>query len=285
MLSLFLPRHATLGCFTAALGLVFAGTVAWAQDEKLPSGEKIMEKTIEGRGGREAFEKLKTRVLKGTIEVVGTGGPREGSRTRYEAAPNKRYSLVELAPDGKIESGTDGDVSWELSSSQGPRIVEGQEKAQRERDSTFNALLYWRELYEKVECVGKEQVDDRPCYKVVLTPKVGTPETMYFSTKNGFPVKTEMVRMTAQGDRQIQERLEDYREVDGVQLPFRVIRQVTTIGLPQNTTQTITYTWKSIEHNVDLPADRFDLPQEVKDLQANPGKKPAKPGAAKKPPG
>jgi len=285
MLSPFLPRRATLGCLTAALGLVFAGAVAWAQDEKLPSGEKIMEKTIEGRGGREAFEKLKTRILKGTIEVVGGGGPREGSMTRYEAAPNKRYTLVELAPDAKTELGTDGDVCWELSSSQGPRIVEGQEKAQREREGTFNALLYWRELYEKVECVGKEQVDDRPCYKVVLTPKVGNPETVYFSSKNGFPIKSEMVRKTAQGDLQIQERLEDYREVDGVQLPFRIIRQVTSMGQLQNMTQTITYTWKSIEHNVDLPADRFDLPQDVKDLQANPGKKPAKPGAAKKPPG
>jgi hypothetical protein len=286
MLSSYLSRGRNWnGCSGAVLALLAAtlvtGQPARGQDEKLPTGDKIMEKTIEGRGGREAFEKLKSRVSKGTIEVAGGGAPpRKGSMTRYEAAPNKRYFLVELPGDPKSETGSDGEVYWQLSGPQGGRIFDGPEKAQREREGTFNALLHWRELYDKVECVGKEQVDDRSCYKVVLTPTVGPPETVFFDRKNGFPIKTEIVRKTPQGDLPIQERLEDYRQVDGVWLPYKLIRQVTAMGQ----TQTITYTWESIEHNVDIPADRFDLPAEIKELKENPAKKPGRP-AAKKPPG
>jgi outer membrane lipoprotein-sorting protein len=287
MLSLYQPRNrSSNGCWGAVLALLAAGLVtdpaAWAQDEKLPAGEKIMEKSIEGRGGREAFEKIKSRVSKGTIEGVGGPGAQKGTVTVYEAAPNKRYFLVELPGGIRIEAGSDGDTYWEIAAD-GPKIFEGEEKAQKEREATFNALLHWKELYQKVECVGKEQVGDHSCYKVVLTPNLGKPETIYFDRKNGYPVRTDVVRKVKgvpSGELPIQIDQEDYKQIDGVWLPHKLIRHIA----PMNQPQTITYTWESIEHNVDIPADRFDLPQEIKDLQANPAKKPGKP-APKSPPG
>jgi outer membrane lipoprotein-sorting protein len=282
MLSLLLSRGRTSGHSSAALlilaGLAVAGSPAWAQDEKLPSGEKIMEKSIEGLGGREAFEKLNSRVSKGTIEATGGAAPQKGTVTVYEAAPNLRYFLLELPGGVKVQAGSDGDVFWELAA-EGPKIFEGEERAQREREATFNSLLRWKDLYQKVECVGKEQVDGHSCYKVVLTPFLGNPETVYFDRKNGYPIRLDTVRKItnaagAQLELQLQIRREDYRQVDGVWLPHKLVRHVDAMGQ----TQVITYTWESIEHNADIPADRFDLPPQVKELKDGSGKKPARPG-------
>lgn len=242
------------------IGLVVGVVPAWGQDDKLPKAEKILEKSIEGRGGRGAFEKQRTRVSKGTIEVSGAGPSVKGTLEQYEEAPNKKYLVMDLGPSGKIEVGTDGEVHWDLSTQGGANIRTGEEKAISERQSFFNALLLWKEQYEKVETVGKEQVDEHPCYKVVMTPKVGAPETVYFDRRTGFPVKLEQVRKRPTGDITIMIRQEEFKDFDGVQLPCKITRQASSGGQ----TQTFLTTWQSIEHNVDIPASRFALPDAVK---------------------
>lgn len=249
--------------------LVGRGAPALAQDTppKLPTAEKVLDKTIEAQGGKEAFEKIKSRVTKGTIEV--TAGPQslKGTIERYEATPDLRYTEVKLGPTSS-RTGSDGFVHWEISQS-GAKVLEGDEKEAAIRRARFNALLYWRDLYDKVECVGKEKIDDHPCVKVVLTPRVGAPITAYYDWKNGLPLATEELRKTAEGDLLVREQFEDYREVDGVKLPFRV-RRINTAG---GQTTTIVYTFQTIEHNT-VPPERFDLPEEIKKLQGTSGGAP-----------
>jgi hypothetical protein len=249
-----------------ALTALSATGLARAQADKLPSGERILEKSVEGQGGRAAFEKLRSRVSKGTIEMARSGVSVKGTIVLYEQAPDKRYLLAELPPAGRIEAGTDGEVHWELSPT-GATIQEGEEKAFKVREARFNAPLYWREYYEKVECVGKETVDDRSCYKVVLTPTAGPSLTMYFDRKNGLPIKVETVRKTPTAEVPVETRQEDFREVDGVRLPFKTVRRFGAAAQ----TQTTTIIWESVEHNVDIAADRFALPDKVRELAEQKG--------------
>lgn len=258
-------------CVAVVLGgvLLGRGAPALAQDTppKLPTAEKVLDKTIEAQGGKEAFEKIKSRVTKGTIEV--TAGPQslKGTIERYEAAPDLRYSEVKLGPT-TTRTGSDGYVHWEINQS-GAKILEGDEKEAAIRRARFNALLYWRDLYDKVECVGKEKIDDHLCVKVVLTPRVGTPITAYYDWKNGLPLGTDEVRKQGDGELRYEERYDDFRKVDGVMLPFKIKRIVSGGGQ----TQTIVYTFQTIEHNA-VPPERFDLPEEIKKLQGSSGGTP-----------
>jgi hypothetical protein len=133
---------------------------ALAQEGKLPSGDEIMAKSIEARGGQAAIDKLKTRISKGKIELSSGGVRNEGPAMLYEAAPNKRHLSVNLEVTGKIQSGSDGQVYWELSGPNGATVYKDEEKAQKQREGTFNALVHWKDLYQKAECVAKEQIDD-----------------------------------------------------------------------------------------------------------------------------
>lgn len=256
----------------AALAVNVASALPKNQD--LPKAEALIEKFIEAIGGRAAHEKLINSVAKVKIEIVGQNI--SGTVTAYTAKPDKFYSLAELSGFGKIEEGTDGKVYWSNSMIQGPAVKEGKEKAFAERSSRFNGVLYWRELYKSVETLGTESVDGRECYKVQLTPPDGKPEIWYFDKENGLHLKTDMRIETPMGEIPAEAFMSDYKEVSGVKTPH-AMRVIAMGGERRITTE-------SIEYNVDMPKDRFDLPDDIKKLlEKKPASAPsdAKPGATK----
>ena len=93
------------------------------KEEGPPRAEEIIEKSIKAIGGKAAFERIHSRLIKATIEI--TPGGVKGTLTSYAAAPNKRYEVVDLEGVGTEESGSDGQVYWSVSAMVGPRILEG----------------------------------------------------------------------------------------------------------------------------------------------------------------
>ena len=238
--------------------------LAAAQEQKLPKAEEILDKSVDALGGKAAFEKLRNRVTKARIETQIPGRPQSQSAalTMYQEAPNKCYEVVELEGIGKVETATDGVTYWENSPVQGARVLEGEEKAQQQRATLFNPELRWRELYQKVECVAVEDVAGVPCYKLVLTPAEGKPETVWYDRKTYLPAKGEAVLATSMGALPVQQTFADYRKVDGILVRHKLTQ--TTAGVEQ------VITVESIRHNVDIPPDRFALPEAITKLVDKP---------------
>ena len=60
----------------------------------------------------------------------------------------------------------------------GDRLLDGDEKDEFIKEAEiFNDEIRWKEVYDKAECTGIEDVDGKPAYKLVLTPKSGKPTT------------------------------------------------------------------------------------------------------------
>ena len=112
--------------------------------------------------------------------------------------------------------------------------------------------------YPKVEALGEETINDRPCYKVVLTPAEGRPQTLFIDKESYLVVKLNMEIESPMGVIPTESYSADYREVDGLLLAHKAT--VNVAGQERTTTMS------SIEHNVDLPADLFDLPDEIRAL-------------------
>jgi hypothetical protein len=238
-----------------ALALLLTSPLFCA-DEALPKAESIVDHYIEATGGRAAFEKHRTEVMHGTIELAAQGV--KGTITAYQAAPDKSRAIIEFEGIGKFDSGSDGVVAWENNSLQGPRIKEGIEKADAFRDGTFNATLYWKKLYTKMETTGTETVGDHECYKVVLTPAEGKPITHFFDKKSGLMVKTATTRTTQFGDISAEIISDDYRKEGDILAPHKLINKIGP--------QEIQITVQTVEFNVDMPKERFDLPDEIQAL-------------------
>ena len=247
----------TLCVFLSFVLVCFAPPgVLSAEEAKLPGGELILDKYVEATGGIEAYEKIHNRVTTATLELAQAGI--KAKMTIYHAKPNKVYTQAEVDTLGKIESGTNGDVAWELSMMTGPKIKEGQEKADALREAIFNKFAYWRKVYQKAECVGIESIDGRQCYKVVMTPKTGRPQTFYFDQESSLLVKVESILQHQMGTIPIEVFQGDYKEVDGILLPHKAKARI--MG------QDRIITTESIEHNVEMPEDLFKLPEEIQAL-------------------
>ena len=243
-----------------ALALLFTAVPFLAAADELPKADTILDRFVEVVGGKAAFEKHHNEVTHGNMEFVGRG--LKGTMTVYQAAPDQIRVTIDIEGAGKFDSGTSGDVAWENSAMQGPRIKQGIEKSDAFRDATFNSALYWRKLYTKAETSGVETVQGHECYKVVLTPAQGNPTTHYYDKKSGLLIKTATTRATQMGDISAEVFADDYRKEGDILAAHKI-----TNKLPS---QEIQITVQSLEFNVDMPRDRFEMPDEIKALLKKP---------------
>jgi len=255
---MYAHRRSTLIVLT--FGLMFSGWTLAAADEQLPKGEEIMDKFVEATGGKAAYQKVHSEIWKGTFELVGKGV--KGAATSYRAEPNKTYTIIELEGVGTIEDGTDGQTSWTRSAMQGPRIKQGDERAASLREAAFNGAVNWRNLYKQAESTGVENVSDQACYKVVLTPNEGKPETRYFDKKTNLMVKMTTLLPSPMGEVPVEIAISDYKPQNGLISPHKIDQKA--LG------QEFLITIENIEYNPDIPKDRFDVPADVKSLAEKP---------------
>jgi hypothetical protein len=248
-------RNRFLSITAAAIA---APILVFAADEALPKAETILERYIEVTGGRKAYEKHKTEHATMTMEFVGKGI--KGTGTRYADSNNNTIESITLEGVGKIDQGITNGVAWESNPVTGPRVVTGTEKADRLRDARFNGLLYWKELWKSAETTGVENVEGEDCYKVVLTPAEGKPETNFFSKKTGLLIKKARVVTSPMGEIPVEVLTKDYKEYDGVKMPSRVSQRM--MG------NEIAVTADSVKFDVPIPAGAFEPPAEVKKLMA-----------------
>src|SRR5262245_27779017 len=249
----------------AAVSLGFLGMQAVRAQQDLPKAEDVLDKYVTATGGKEVYEKIKSRVSTGTMEIAGLGV--KGKLVMYQAAPNKMYMEIELPGVGKVEQGTDGQTVWEKSTVGGPRVKQGDEKATFLRSATLDAEVNWRKQYPKVECKAEEKIDGKPCYKVELTTPEGQVRTGYYDKATGLLVKIMSKEKTQFGEVPAESTVSDYKKVDGLLIPHKVRQKALT--------QEVIITLDKVEHNVKLHADRFNLPEDIKKLVEK-EKKPAK---------
>jgi zinc protease len=222
----------------------------------LPKAETILEKNVEATGGRAAYEKLRTMVITGTMEVKAAG--LKGSMISYHAAPDKMLMEVTIPGVGTIRDGTNGELAWEVSALQGPRLKEGEEKAAALRQGKFNAILYWREQYKQMVMAGVEKVEGKDCYKLVLTPKEGPPETHYFDKETNLPAKVALTVKTPMGEIPTESLVGDYRKEGDFLMPHKMTQRAAG--------QEITIQFDTVKLNVDIPKEKWDLPEEIQAL-------------------
>jgi hypothetical protein len=234
----------------AAIGLTVARLSAQGQSSAMPTVDQVIEKYITAVGGRDAMEKVTSRVSTGSFEIADAG--MTGTVTISEKAPNKSLAVIDLGGVGMVREGSDGTAAWEEQPGAGVRDKSGPELADAVRGSVFNAELKLKTIYKTMVLTGKEAVEGKDAYVVVATPAEGSANKLYFDVASGLMVRQSSTRETANGAMDVDVYISDYRVVDGVKLPFSV-RQVATVG-------TIVIRLQTIKQNVALDDGMFKKP-------------------------
>jgi hypothetical protein len=244
------------------LAAVFSASLAHAADEALPDAATILDRYVEVTGGKEAYAKHKSEIETGTLVYPAQG--LKAKITRYAAEPDNYLASVEITGIGKMDTGVTDGVAWDNSVVLGARIKSGDEKALALREATFNATLYWRKLFPKVETTGVDSVDGEVCYKVLLTPAEGRTETRYFSKESGLLLKATTVAVTQMGEIPVEMLFSGYQESNGVRAPSVVTQKAAG--------QEFTITIESVRVNEEIPAGKFAFPAEIRALLDKPAK-------------
>jgi photosynthetic reaction center cytochrome c subunit len=180
------------------------------------SVDQILEKYVAAAGGADAMKKITTRVLTGKILAEGTETPIEVT----VKAPNLRISVTHNRASESF-TGFDGTVGWMGSTGHSAREMSAAESAAAGLDAEFYLGLRVKELYPQLRRVRPETVGGAEC-EVLAGTAPGRPAIrLYFDKGSGLLLRMVRYADTPMGRNPTQIDYADYRDADGVKIPFR----------------------------------------------------------------
>ncbi len=238
---------------TTLIGLAVAATVlagGFGQKDSMPTVDQILDKYVQAIGGKAAVEKQTSLTAKGAFEIPAMG--MSGNAEEYAKAPNKMLFIVDIAGHGVVQQGYNGAVAWSSEPAQGLREESGAELASTKIESEFHKETKIRQLFSKIEFKGKEKVGEKDAYVLLATPTGSSAQKLYFDIQSGLLIRTDVEQDTPQGKVPVEKYLDDYKDVDGVKIPF-TRRHV----LPQ---MTFVIKLTDVKHNVAIDDAKFNKP-------------------------
>lgn len=189
--------------------------------EQMPTAEQVLERYVRAIGGREAIEKVKTWVKKGSFELTDE---MVASVEFYEKAPNKFVHLVSFPGGGYFQEGFDGTVAWEKSAQDGLREITGPPMVWIRREADFHREIKLKQLYPIMSFKGKRKVRDIEAYVIEVSPADGKSEFWYFDSQTGLLLRRDDERTGGEDQVIFVTEFGDYREVGGLKVAHTIWR-------------------------------------------------------------
>jgi hypothetical protein len=151
--------------------------------------------------------------------------------TSYAKAPN-RYKFVVPQNGKEYVQGFDGTGGWKIDgfkNETAPALLIGKAALAMANEANVeleDALIDYRDKGHQAVLLGKDTVKGNACFKVKITRKNGDIETCYFEDQGFAMVKKEAVSKNVEmGGASLDIFYSDYREVNGVRVPFKTVHE------------------------------------------------------------
>jgi hypothetical protein len=211
---------------------------------------EILEKYKAAIGGS-AADQVKSYHATGTfvLSVLNEGGTYEA----WGKDPNKTLSVITFPRSIVIKKGFDGTTRWLQTPAATVTDESSSEMAEVERDAEIYRAGGIQKLYETMRLEGRARLKGRDVSVVEGIPAKGPTEKLFFDSENGLLLRWDMVRRNKRrGNVFVKVHLEDYREVDGVKVPFHIRFAFETFSL--------TIKIDEVKHNVSIDDAMFSKP-------------------------
>jgi len=213
----------------------------------LPSVDQIFSKYFEAVGGS-AVTGTKTLVLKGKREA---SQDRTWPNEITLAIPDK-FLIVATTPDGAVRQIVNGDKGWVMNGANVRNLTPAEAlQAKGGWSELFNIVKVKRS--QNMRVVGVEPVGKRDAY-LLERPTDSTTERYYFDSQTGLLLRKMTISKTVLMPFPDQVDFEDYRDVDGVKVPFTI--RYSAIDTYNSWTRTFT----EIKRNAVVEDSLFAMP-------------------------
>jgi outer membrane lipoprotein-sorting protein len=176
---------------------------AEAKENTGPAAEQLLDKYVQRAGGAAAIDQVTSRVMKGTIDIGGKSLPID----MYSKHPDKLVSFTHT-PDGDSVTAFDGHEGWLVTPGHPLRELHGSDLDGVSMDADLHLAT-------------RLKVDDQVASLLVGGRQEKPPIRLYFDKQSGLLVRLVRFGETALGWLPTQIDYADYRDTNGVKIPYR----------------------------------------------------------------
>lgn len=241
------------------LVLALVVVVVSSQAALAQTADGIIEKSIAAMGGKAAFDKIKTRVMAGSISLSTPAGDLPGTIEVVNALPNKTRTVIkaDLSAFGAgplvIDQRFDGEAGHVSNTLQGDNAMTGNQLDNARNNGFPHLYLSYKALGIKATLQPKETIAGREAHVILFEPPKGSSLKQYIDAQTLLPFRMVMkITSPETGEFEQTTDASDYRDVDGVKIPFKLV----TSSAVQNYTIELT----KVEHNTAVDDKQFVKP-------------------------
>lgn len=203
------------------LALSFCAAVLLALSASAQTADELITKNIKARGGLDKMKAVQSMKLTGTMKM----GPMEAPFTVLKKRPeNVRIEFTIQGMTGV--QAYDGSTGWSIMPFMGkkdPERMSADALKDFKDEADFDGpTVDYKTKGNKVELLGKEDVQGTPAYKLKVTTKEGNETTVYLDSETYLDIKA-VSKHKIQGQELEEETiLGDYKDVGGLLFPFTI---------------------------------------------------------------
>ena len=209
--------------------------------------DQIVDKYIQALGGRPALEKVRSRVMRGTVtNRAGQSLP----VIVEEKMPGKYRLTIETARGPEVRA-SNGSAAWVQNAGETHEVTTVFERQETTRLVDLGRALRLKERYQNLAPTRYGRLDDKDVIIVTGRTAPSVTEQLHFDRTSGLLLRRAISTRTAMGTLPEQIDYSDFRNVNGVKVPFQIVRA----SWGYHNTQKFT----DVKVNVPVDDARFDL--------------------------
>jgi hypothetical protein len=225
----------------------------------LPTAQQVVDKYVAAVGGKTAIGKLTSLSEKGTMS--GFGG-RQMQIDVYTKAPDERATIAHM-PMGESVTAVGQQGGWLGTGNRGAREMSSADANGYRLEAKFALIPNLDQVFERLRVIRPEKIGDRDTLLVVGMRQGEPPVRMNFDQQSGLLVRLTRYTETALGRNPVQIDFADYRDLDGVKVPYRW-----TLGRPNGS---FTIQVEQAQANVPIDDAKFIKPEAPAGNSQQPG--------------
>lgn len=201
--------------------------LVFAQFAQAQTVDEVIDKHVAAVGGKENLSKIQNVITEGSLTIQGA----DIGVTLTQV--NKKLARQDISAMGMagfdMLTDKEGWTYMPFNGMQKPEPKTDDDVKEGFSDLDISGpLVDYAAKGNKVELIGKEDVDGIECYKLKVTLASGRDETFFIDPASSLIIRSKKMQKANGQENEVQTDYSDYRDVEGVKMPF-------SVGLPFGT--------------------------------------------------
>lgn len=215
----------------------------------LPDAEKLLAESVQAMGGAEKFASLKSFYAESTLNM-GALGLTGVAKTWWRGGDF--YNESEMPGVGQMKIGASGGKAWAEDPISGLRVLTGKESEQALWSATLCLACDWKRHFTKAETTAVKEVEGKKLAEITMTSALGDKLVLRIDIDSKLPVSESFEQSSPMGSMPATVYFKDFREVEGMKLPFEQLVDASLTKAVSTTTK--------LELNAVVDDTKFAMP-------------------------